>query len=570
MIKNVDKAGRIKINWAAVIFGTIAVLTVIPVIAASGYSVYSADDFSHARGVGVFGGDVWELFAASLRYAKQMYLTWQGTYTSMFLQAFLSPLNGLGDIQLCAVMVFNAVLFIASLKMFISAVCKSLHMDIDVGRIWLFFSICVVGIFAFKSWTEVFYWFSGAVSYSFPMSFALLGVAIMLRSKSYRSGCIGALLMFLASGGTLAVAGAGCFVLLGICIVKKMGNNVTIRDYIILGVAVCGALINAAAPGNYVRHAIIDDTGLHFGTAMIASVLEVFRCLENLILNTPFSLIVLAALIAGAGIGSNNEWNEWKKSGKLAVVAAICAVAPFVVCFPVCLGYNGGTYFPNRCEFVEISVLVISLVNLAIIAGGGYLASLAVKRKREILTITAIFIIVMPNVNPSWKITQSMPYLMWKDLSYGRYKEYYNDVKAMYEFIDNDTNDNVFLPEMPKAIEHFSSVAISEDMSNWINNAIAAYYHKNSLQYVSSPLYVQADGQKNIRISPKTFGDRTGYASIFKLDNATQTEEALWVLQPFDSNMVISMGKEETGKVAIYLFADRDGNEQIDSLEVNY
>lgn len=278
MISNEDKASKRKINQVTVIWGIMAILTVIPIIVASEYSVYSADDFSHSSGVGVFGGNMWELFVASLRYTKRMYLVWQGTYTSMFLQAFLSPLNGFGYMQLRAVMVFNAVLFIISLKVLISAICKSLY--IDVGRLWIFFSICVMGIFAFTSWQEIFYWFSGAVSYSFPMSFS--------------------------------------------------------------------------------------------------------------------------------------------------------------------------------------------------------------------------------------------------------------------------------------------------HMSDWINNAIAVYYHKISVQYVSSPLYVQTDGQKNIRISPETFGSRTGYASIFKIDNATQTTEALCVLQPFDSNMIISMGKEESGTVGIYLFADCEGKEHIDSLEVDY
>ena len=48
-------------------------LTIIPVIVSAIYSFLQADDFSHANGVGVFGGNIFELFIASIQYAKEMF-----------------------------------------------------------------------------------------------------------------------------------------------------------------------------------------------------------------------------------------------------------------------------------------------------------------------------------------------------------------------------------------------------------------------------------------------------------------------------------------------------------------
>lgn len=81
---------------------------------------------------------------------------------------------------------------------------------------------------------------------------------------------------------------------------------------------------------------------------------------------------------------------------------------------------------------------------------------------------------------------------------------------------------------------------------------------------------MQNDGQKNIRISPDMFEGEAGYASIFNIDAATQAVAAIQVLQPFDSNMIIPIEKAATGKVAVYLFEDREGQNQVDMVEINY
>lgn len=82
------------------VFSYIGILLLAYVlIHASRWSFYCADDFSHANGVGVFGGNILELLRASFAYMIDTYKTWQGTYFSMFLQAFLSPLNGLGQFK---------------------------------------------------------------------------------------------------------------------------------------------------------------------------------------------------------------------------------------------------------------------------------------------------------------------------------------------------------------------------------------------------------------------------------------------------------------------------------------
>lgn len=181
-----------------------------------------------------------------------------------------------------------------------------------------------------------------------------------------------------------------------------------------------------------------------------------------------------------------------------------------------------------------------------------------------------MFLIIMASINPSWKLSQLMSSKMWNEMAYGSYKEYHDKVNGIYDYIANDSNENIFVFEKLRAVEGFSKVNLSEDMSDWVNTAIAQYYGKKSVQYVSAPLAVQSDGQKNIRISQDTFGGRTGYASIFIINGITQQTDALQILQPLESNLIISLKNEDVGKVAVYLFSDNEGKNQIDMIEIDY
>lgn len=541
----------------------IAVLVLLSVIVTSWYTFYSHDDFTTVQSARGYGTN---LIVAGLKYVVDWYFGWQGTYTASFLMIALSPLNGLGLIQLRIVMVLNVVLFGASLWVFINAVCRSLHVEERKYSI-LFFSLAVIGIFGFAGWTEVFYWFVGAMVYAVPMSFCLLGLAMALHVKSRIGICTSAVFMFLASGGALEIAGLGCFVLLGICGVRWLNRSVKRKDFIIFGIAVLGALINTVAPGNYVRHEVIDDTGLHFGTTMIYTVLEVLQTVEDVLFNTPCVLLILVAGMIGAIIGKTKKMLDKKVA---CAISFFCAVTPFVTCFPVFLGYSMLDEFPNRCKFIEMIVIICGFIFVAAIWGCIMSEKIYLLHKGETFIGIVLFLILVSAINPAWRASQSVSAQMWKEIAKGSYKEYYERVNEIYDLVENDSNENVFIYQMPEEAPHFPTLKLREDMSYWINTGCAGYFGKASVQTVSDPLYVQGDGQKNIRISRATFGDKTGYLSIYKVDEEGQVLEIIQELQLLDSNILISMSPEETGEMKLYFYEDPEGTVQIDEMEIEY
>lgn len=96
----------------SVIMNLFCIFMVATIANASAYTILGADDYVHGNGVGAFGVGFFEYLKASLRYAKTMYLTWQRTYFSMFIQALLSSINNYRMSQLRVVMISNAQLFL--------------------------------------------------------------------------------------------------------------------------------------------------------------------------------------------------------------------------------------------------------------------------------------------------------------------------------------------------------------------------------------------------------------------------------------------------------------------------
>ncbi len=114
----------------------------------------------------------------------------------------------------------------------------------------LLVTICIIPFCGFETYIEVFFWFSGATSYSFPVSLMFLAFALYIQLDANKMAfmVIAGVCGFLAMGGTLAIAGAGCFTALRVLLYKF-----DIKKLIIFIIWTIGAFINALAPGNYVR-----------------------------------------------------------------------------------------------------------------------------------------------------------------------------------------------------------------------------------------------------------------------------------------------------------------------------
>lgn len=479
------------ITCVTLIAATIAVFAV-----GAGYTVLSGDDFTHGVRVGAFHVSLPKYFAASLLYVKDLYMDWQGTWFSMFLQAFLSPINNFGLSQLRAVMVGNALLFLVSLAALLWIGLSFFRPEeasgvgrISGGKSLMPLRFAILTLFFLTAvnadvYAEIYFWFSGAVAYSMPFSLLLIGLALFLlinregSSLSRKRVCAGiaAVLLFLSSGGSLAVAGVGCYVTLMLTAVfflssrKVSGYNLTV-----FAAGFAGALINAAAPGNFSRHDETAGAGLHFGQAVVYTVRMFVEETGRLFRETMFGLAFLLMIAAGLYLSGRCRiaLREYGAATALALLAGLVAD------FPVALGY-GGFYIPNRCYFIIDTTMVLSLLNLALFLG--VCAHRLCGLPSDGRTIAVLLYICLAVLIVTPLSMEELPlYRVARYVHNGSYREYYKKCVELYDYLETCPEADVVL-EMPDYIDDFECFYFDEDENGWVNQGIAAYYGKRSVR----------------------------------------------------------------------------------------
>lgn len=325
-----------------------------------------------------------------------------------------------------------------------------------------------------------------------------------------------------------------------------------------------GALANSLAPGNFVRHSVIDDSGLHLFRAIIFSFSEVVATAEWLFLDTFFIIFVLIAFFIGVSIGKKQSVNNtysW-------IMIGLNFLTPIVTYFPICLGYSSGGG-PNRCRFMLTLAFVISAISISFFVGKISAARIQANYKREVVLMLLLLLIIMPIKRDGWKFSSLIPYRTLMKLTEGDIQSYYRGVNEVYDIISKDTNEDVFIFSLPISVDEFMTVDIKEDPDYLINTECANYFGKKTIQYVSDPVYASGDGDIYIRIAPSYFKCDLQYVSIFN-NSESQGMETVQVLQSFENNLLIRMPHGDTGTVSVYVFADSSGEEIIEEMEISY
>ena len=439
------------ITCVIIIAAVIAVL-----VMGAGCTVLSGDDFTHGVRVGAFHVSLPKYFWASLLYVQDLYMDWQGTWFSMFLQAFLSPINNFGLPQLRAVMVGNALLFLGSLAALLwvglsffreeMGMCgggveasrgKTAGVEVSDGtRRLVPFKLLLLTLFFLTVvnadvYAEVYFWFSGAVAYSMPFSLLLFALALLLLanketiSTGRKKGCAAAaaVLLFFSSGGSLAVAGAG----------------------------------------------------LHFGQAIAYAVRMFAEESGRLFRGTMLGLVFLLMIAAGVYLSGRCRI----ALREYGIATALAILSGMVAYFPVALGY-GGYYVPNRCYFIIDTAMVISLLNLALFLG--VCAHRLCGLPSDGRTVAILLYICLAALIVTPLSMEELPlYRVARHVHNGSYREYYDKCAALYDYLETCPEDDVAL-EVPDYIEDFECFYIDEDENGWVNQGIAAYYGKRSVR----------------------------------------------------------------------------------------
>ena len=471
----------------AIIVGSIIMLfTVIFIqVWAAYYSVFDADDFSVANSMRPYGDSAWEYLAACFRYVKRTYLNWQGTYSSLFIWTILNPLNELGLPQLRVVMVLNALLYFFSLiflmhTIFHNIIKQNYHVK-------LFAYTCVVYmVMNSGSYPEVFFWFNGAGTYSFPIICLLfsLGFFVLANTRDKNAvfyAVLASVLSIGSQGGSLAIGGVGCYSVLVLWFwfwmrsKKFSGMNLAVTS-----VFFAGAIINVIAPGNYIRHELYEE-GIHPIAAIGMTIKQYFVAIKMVFTNNQFLVIFLLLILCGAVLYTKLQADI----KTYTLTSLLFLITPAAAIFPVILGCGEDVEIPNRALFIIFTAAILVYSNMAMVAGYWIAKLIKEKEAKPVWMLGPLAVLLFVFLFRAFFVSDVRDTVMvgtLRNLYYGRIQEYYKECKGIYEYLEECGEMDVVIENYPERVEDFGVFKLYTNPDEWENTCVANYYYKNSVR----------------------------------------------------------------------------------------
>lgn len=461
------------------------IVCVLPVFITCFYIMPVNDDFANASVTRRMISENGSYFLAALKRSKDLYLATSGYYFVAFLNTFFSPFLRWGVWGIRIFCLLNNLFFYITLYFFVRIILKKFVkniMDDAVLTIYVMLLFCFTNI---SVNSEIAFWYCANVGYLLSLSVILWGSIFFLNAieNEKKYWLFGAMILgILGSGACLNLTALNCFFYLmiaawGICAEKKLKVSV-----ICFGSALAGALINVASPGNYLRHDSVNSEYDIMG-ALIKSVKFTISRTGYLLSDSllPFILIGLFVyLLLFSPIGK-----DIRRLVNPVWLITVFFAAQIVVVFPVYLGY--GNYMPERCVFIQDSLLYFSLFIVVIYTH----IWLQQKHLEHIfdrrLAITVLVSLIVPLC--MWYSGKSfadscLSIYLAEQIINGEDKKYVIYWDSILDEIEGSGGRIVIVRPSYDSPKLLMNIALEDDPTYWVNSCIASYYNKESVELV--------------------------------------------------------------------------------------
>ena len=461
----------------------ILLLLLIPMFAIARYDVPAADDFSFScetHAAIVSGGSVTDILSGAAEKALKVYYTWQGSFSAIFLMALQPAIWGLPYYA------FTTWIMVLSL----------------LGGLFFFFHRVLHGVFGVSksiagiaaivasaactqflpSPNQSFYWYNGAVYYTFTFAVMLVLFAVVTGYLLYGSRwrIASSVFLCLIIGGSnyitaLFTSIAGILLLAILTWKKNRKRMALLLPYVVLLVAF---LLSIRAPGNAVRQELYTD---HPG-ALEAVLLSFRSAVKNMFewadLRYASCMIFLIPILWA---GAEESRFSFPLPGMVSVVS-FCLFSSLFTPHLYALGSDGPERLLNILYF---SFLLLSILNLFWWLGW------VAKKKRPRSTTCGISIGVFGIFTVCATLCVACSVLLLKgtltsvaafsELRSGEAKKYYSQAEERQLILENpNILDCEFEPfsAMPYIL-YFTDMTDNPD--SYENQDTATFYGKHSI-----------------------------------------------------------------------------------------
>ncbi|HEX3025798.1 MAG TPA: DUF6056 family protein [Clostridia bacterium] len=468
--------------------------TVLPMMIITIYDRPSGDDLGYGRSVYAAlrsGGSLLDILNAAVSMVVWTYHTWQGTYSALFLMSLQPGVFGARFYAIGSLLVMGSLIF-ATFRFSNTLFCVLLRQP---RRSALIFSAAMLfcSMQYVPSVVEAFYWFNGAVYYTFYYALMLLyfdALLLLIHGSDKRPWprllLALALALILGGGNFVAalVTALGGTALGGYCLLRRRHAFFrVILPHIIL---LTGFLISVRAPGNAFRQAKHHKMGvlsaIQFSFAKAAVDIRYWSTFATIAL-----FILLVPILCRAAKGCLCQF-------RMPGLAMLCAFLLFAA-------QNTPAYYamshagPGRLRDA-VYYSYFWLVAFCLFYCCGWLVrqdffrkfrsshrdgtDLFWRRSKKIILSLAAFVFLFSTLKPS-AFVRSAGYQCARDLINGTALSYSRQMDARLTQLENPRINDVRVPGLTAKPEVLVDCDISSNPIDTINRQFGLYYHKHSV-----------------------------------------------------------------------------------------
>jgi hypothetical protein len=494
---------REKINLIVLnIFCVLAlILIVFPLLMIAKYDRASADDWSYGvYGYNVIknGGNALGVIKAAFKTAADNYTVWEGRFANSFL-ASLQP--GIFGESFYGMVPWIMIGMLIISETFFSVTLISLN---DRKNLWncipVIFPALVIQILYTPSVVESFYWYTGAVNYTFiyGLSLVLLGIYIKLSANEYNF-LKKFLLVILSSIMSILVGGDNfatslsitiTFVLLSLTLLLVIKNKKAFfRTLHIPIITAISMAICISAPGNTNR--LNGNFGGKTGNALEAVFSSLTRTWLNVRIWSNLKILLLIMLILPF------IWRIVKDINfnfRLPLLFTFVSYGVYSSEITATMYVDGTTGGGRMNGVLYYSYILWLLLNTAYWLG--WLTHMEPLKKlfvlfeknceKYILIYCTVIGVICAAAIYKTDLKTISSYKAYRDYRQGWAKQYAAEWDERYKVLHDDTIKDVVFQPLSVSPETLMYTDLQDEYGYvWVNSACALYYGKTSIEVIS-------------------------------------------------------------------------------------
>lgn len=492
---------QIKIIFYIVL--AVFLIAMIPLFVMSFYSFMSADDYGFAKNpveVWKEGHSILKLMISQFGPVKSNYMSWQGTYFSEWLNRVLIGMCG-ETAYYVGTFVSLGGLIAAELFTFVTILVKGLGADkycagiVSMGCVLMQILFTPVPV-------EAYYWFCGAIVYTFiyALCWLLIGLLFLLCkgiSEKAKLIILEVVIVFLsiAIGGSNYVTGLVMVVVYAFFVLGTFWSRNQKKYFMLINmiVYIIAFGINVLAPGNMTRQ---NTTGLERNSAIESIILSFKEALEYIMVNMWLPNIIIGLLLIPFFIRIVKEKCYKFSFPGLISLLSFCLFAAHFTPNLYALGFTGAGRVLNLYRF---SFYFLLYANELYWIGWLYYRysekhNLTIQENVEMneefqqgswLLPSCIFGGIMLCISMHFfggKTITSVSAI--HDLSTGVAKQYYAEQQERLKLYEDPSIKEVYISPYTNAPYLLFFIDIDDDENAWLNTTVARYYNKEKVAYI--------------------------------------------------------------------------------------